>query len=101
MGAEDFKKANVVLAEHAEENNAQGLLVDVIHFDFKVPSHVGDWRHEHIVPRYERAGVVKKAFIHGEGFVAPSTDAQYTESKQYGIRHFATEEEAMAWFQES
>src|SRR6266540_3245091 len=63
MTDEDFKAWLTRYAAAAETTHTLNLVIDVTHFAFRPGPDVGPWRDEHIIPRYNAAGVRKFAFL--------------------------------------
>ncbi len=92
----DFKDALEAFADLAEGRNARNLLVDVRTFRHEVGEALGAWRGEAIVPRYNRAGIRKFAYVvPGPG--GPSGGP----GEDFETRAFADEDSALAWFREA
>jgi|SRR5579872_1896318 len=101
MTDEDFKAALVFFAEKAEEFKAKELLVDVEKFRFNMPSQLGEWRAQSITPRYNKAGVRKFAFVHGEKFSEKPGDGERYQGEEFLTRHFSSEQGAKKWLQQA
>lgn len=63
MTDNDFMRSMERYAAFAEERRAPNMLVDVTRFRHSPGEHVGAWRDEHIIPRYNAAGVKRFAFL--------------------------------------
>ena len=89
----DFKEALEVFAEGALQHHAEQLMIDMIEFKGRPGADVLTWRDDVIVPKYNRAGVKKIAWVWpGQaGYTATG------EGTQYANRYFASAEEALAW----
>lgn len=99
MTAEDFKEAVTIYTELVEKHHAQHLFIDVSKFRFKVDQELGKWHTQHISPRYNAAGVKKKAFVIGkDGKLPPSREIP---GEEFITRHVHSEKEAIAWFKEN
>ncbi len=99
MADTDFKEGLTKTAEYAEQYKPHGLLVNVENFKFREAMGPGlsNWRIENIVPRYNKAGLKKFAFVHGSGFPEKSDDGERTAAEQFLTKHFASEEHAAQW----
>jgi hypothetical protein len=62
-----FMDALERFGRHAEDRRARNVLIDVTRFAFQPGPQVGPWRDEHVIPKYNRAGVQKFAFLVPEG----------------------------------
>ena len=93
MTDQDIKEALEVFAEGALQHHAERLMIDMTEFRGRPGAAVLTWRDEVIVPRYNRAGVKKVAWVWpGElGEMAAGAGTQYTN------RYFSSEDEALAW----
>ena len=60
-------------AVSAEQHHVQFIVIDTLAFKHHPGAHTGPWRDEHIIPRYNRAGVKKFAFLLSPG-TAPNTE---------------------------
>ena len=94
MTDEDFKEALEAFAETALQHSAKGLLIDVLEFKHRPSPEVLAWRDEVVVPKYNRAGVKKIAWVWPGK--APSSGPT-SEKDKFENRYFPTEAEALAW----
>src|SRR5215472_7809179 len=90
----DFKETLESFAETAIQHSAKRLLIDVSEFKHRPSPAVGAWRDEVIVPKYNRAGVEKIAWVWPMN--TPS-NGPTSEKDKFENRYFATEAEALAW----
>lgn len=98
MTDEDFKAALERFAAYAEQFGAKGLMVDVARFRHSPSAEVGQWRDTTIIPRYNKAGVKKFAFVTGkEGPVPPPGPPRAGEV--FVTRFFGSEGEARRWLE--
>ena len=95
MTDDDFKDALEAFADLAEGRRARNLLVDVRDFRHQVGEALGVWRAETIVPRYNRAGIRKFAYV-VPGAGGPSGGP----GEDFETRAFDSEDAALAWFRE-
>ena len=93
MADQDFKEALEVFAEGALQHHAERLMIDMTEFRGRPGAAVLTWRDEVIVPKYNRAGVKKIAWV-WPGEAGASVTG---ESTQYTNRYFSSEDEALAW----
>src|SRR6516162_1264232 len=63
MTDQDFKEDLCVFAEAALQHRAKCLIIDMRQFMGRPSAEVGAWRDDVIVPKYEKAGVKKIAWI--------------------------------------
>jgi len=87
----------------AEDHKVRGLLVDLTSFKGQPGEQTGPWRDEHIIPRYNGAGVQRMAYLLAEG--SPGTVESGGEpSPEPGARfptgYFGTRERAESWLTE-
>jgi hypothetical protein len=92
MTDQDFKQSLCVFAEGALQHRAKRLIIDMRQFKGRPTADVGAWRDDVIVPKYEKAGVKKIAWI----WPGVSTD-EMGEGVAYQQRYFATRDEATNW----
>jgi len=92
MTDQDFKEAVYVFAEGALQHRANRLIIDMRQFMGRPSTEVGAWRDEVIVPKYEKAGVKKLAWIW------PGVSADETGTgAAYQQRYFEGRDEAINW----
>jgi len=74
-------------------------MVDVENFKFgeAMGPELMKWRLEKIVPRYNKAGLKKFAFVHGSGFPEKPGEGEKTAAEDFLTKHFASEEHATEW----
>jgi hypothetical protein len=99
MTEADFKEGLTKTAEYAERYKIRGLLVDVEKFQFgkAMGPELSKWRTENIVPRYNKAGLKKFAFVHGKDFPEKGGDGERGASEEFFTKHFASEQHARHW----
>ena len=99
MNDRDFKDGLVVFAGFVEPYGANYLLVDVQEFKFMkaMEPELTDWRVKNISTKYNKAGVKKFAFVHGEGFPGTDSEGEKFEGEEFSTNHFGAEEKAMEW----
>jgi hypothetical protein len=103
MGDEGFKDSLALLAEAGERFRTPFMFVDSIEFHHRPSAEVLEWRNQHIVPRYNSAGVTRFAFLVPEGFpgtvesgAAPAPDGPAT----FPTAWFSTRDHAYQWLTE-
>lgn len=94
MTDQDFKETVETFAESALQHKARGLLIDVREFKHRPSPEIAAWRDEVVVPKYNRAGVKKIAWVWPGN--APSNQPA-SEKEKFENRFFGTEAEALAW----
>ena len=95
MTDEDFKETLEVFADTAIQHGAKRLLIDVREFKHRPSEQVQEFREQVTVPKYNKAGVKKIAWV-WPGAAAPS-NAPANEKERFENRYFPTEAEALAW----
>jgi hypothetical protein len=92
MTDQDFKEDLLVFAEAALQHRASRLIIDMRQFMGQPSAEVGAWRDDVIVPKYEKAGVKKIAWIW------PGVSADETGTGAgYQQRYFEARDEAINW----
>jgi len=71
MTDEGFRLSLELLASTGERVRPRFMLIDATEFDHRLGEGVMEWRNEHIIPRYNAAGVTRFAFLVPDG--APGT----------------------------
>jgi len=92
MTDQDFKEDLCVFAEGALQHRAKCLIIDMRQFMGRPSAEIGTWRDDVIVPKYDKAGVKKIAWI----WPGVSAD-EVGEGAAYQQRYFATRDEAIDW----
>jgi hypothetical protein len=92
MTDKDFKEVLCVFAESALQHRANLLIIDLRQFMSRPSAEVGAWRDEVIVPKYEKAGVKKLAWVWPG--VPP---AEMGTGAGYQQRYFGTRDDAINW----
>ena len=94
MADQDFKETLETFAESALQHRAQRLIIDVREFKHRPSPEISAWRDDVVVPKYNRAGVKKIAWVWPG--TTPSNEPT-SEKDKFENRYFATEAEALAW----
>jgi len=94
MTDQDFKETLEAFADSAVQHRAQRLIIDVREFKHRPSPDIMTWRDEVVVPKYNRAGVKKIAWVWPGN--TPSNEPTSQKDK-FENRYFATEAEALAW----
>ena len=95
----DFKSAMLRYAESAEKYRPLYLLVDVTEFRFSPGAEVAPWREQEIIPRYNRAGVAKMAFLLPEGSAVEGSPRREPPG-EFPTGYFDARDSVLAWFGE-
>lgn len=95
MSEDEFRRQLERFAGDAERLRPSHVIIDVTRFAFTPGSEFGAWRDEHIIPRYNAAGIRKFAFLvpAGRG-AAPAREAPGT----FPTGYFDSRDEIEAWF---
>jgi len=101
MTDEDFMGSMAQYAALAEEHRTPNMLVDVTRFRHSPGEQVPRWRDDHIIPRYNAAGVRKFAFLVPRG--APGTvESGHEPEKEppgtFPTGYFEDREHIFEWF---
>jgi len=92
MTDQDFREVLEVFAEGALQHRAPRLIIDVRQFRYRPSDEVLAWRDEVTVPKYERAGVKRLAWVW------PGADpGEMGTGAGYIQRYCGSREEAIAW----
>ncbi len=81
----------------AEQQRVQFIVIDTLAFKHHPGAHTGPWRDEHIIPRYNRAGVKKFAFLLSPG-TAPKTEPATEGPAKFPTGYFDSREQIDQWF---
>jgi hypothetical protein len=94
MTDQDFKETLEAFADTAIHHGAKRLLIDVSEFKHRPSAEIGAWRDEVILPKYNKAGVKKIAWVWPNN--TPS-DGPTGEKDKFENRYFPTEAQALTW----
>ncbi|SRR5713226_3890069 len=97
MTDEEFKAELMLFAGHVEKRKAQGILVDVNHFHYKMRPDVQQWRIRNISSRYDAAGVKRFAFVFPKDSQMPPMMNQSSAGEYFLTRAFDNYGRAIAW----
>jgi hypothetical protein len=97
MTDDDFMRWLERFAAAAEEHHAPFLLLDTRAFQHHAGADVWPWRDEHIIPRYNQAGVKKFAFLLPRG-AAPKTEPMPEGPARFPTGYFDSREQIDRWF---
>jgi len=101
MKEEQFRAALARLAGFAEEHRPQNILIDVTEFAFRPAPDMGRWRDSEIIPRYNRAGVAKFAFLVPSGAPGAMEAGGSPEPEgpaAFPTAYFEGRQRALDWF---
>ena len=97
MDADDFNGFLLKYAECVEKSSRAGGLVDAVQFKMDMAKmHMG-WRDEHIIPRYNAAGMKKFAFIMPAGMPAIGKPPEREGPADFPTAYFGTRYDALQW----
>ena len=94
MTDQDFMETLEVFADTAIQHGAKRLLIDVVEFKHRPSAEVQKFRDEVTVPKYNKAGVKKIAWVWPG---AAQGNAPANDKEKFENRFFPTEAEALAW----
>ena len=97
MTDDDFMHWLERFAAAAVQHRALFILIDTRAFKHQAGTHVWPWRDEHIIPRYNQAGVKKFAFLLPTG-AAPKTEPMPEGPAQFPTGYFESREQIDSWF---
>ncbi|MGI9331716.1 MAG: hypothetical protein ACR2RL_01040 [Gammaproteobacteria bacterium] len=84
-------------AGQVEQLGRSGALVDAVQFKMDMSRMSMGWRDEHIIPRYNRAGLQKFAFVVPGGMPAIGNDPVVDGPASFPTAYFASRADALAW----
>lgn len=104
MSDEDWMTGLMMLASEADSADVSGILIDATAFrhTFEDREAAMSWRDARVIPRYNRAGVQRFAFLMPEGYPGPTAEAGGSPvmdgpAAQFPTQWFRTRDAAMAW----
>ena len=97
MGWENFKEFLITFTKAVERTRRPGALVDATSFHMDMSLMRNDWRDEHIIPRYNGAGIQKFAFHMPAGIPAIGGPPAPEGPANFPTAYFETRKEALAW----
>jgi hypothetical protein len=103
MTDEDFMEWLTRYADAEERVRAPNLLIDVTSFGLRPGEHVGPWRDEHVLPRYNAAGAKKFAFLVPAGAPGTVVSGNRPTPEPPGVfptGYFDSRDQVNAWFAE-
>lgn len=103
MSEQQFRAAIERLAGFMEHDRPPNVLVDMSTLEFRPAADFEQWRQANIIPRYNKAGVTKFAFILPpsvtqtvENGTAPAAEGP----AQFETGYFSTRDGALSWFRQ-
>lgn len=97
MSAAEFQDWLSGFAGEVERDRRAGILVDGTSFLMDSANMNDAWRYEHIVPRYNSAGVRKFAFHVPDGMPAIGAPPGMDGPATFQTAYFARRQDALAW----
>lgn len=100
IAALDREAFNAWLAAFAgvvEGRRPPGVLVDGLAFRMDPSEMDGEWRDANIIPRYNRAGVRRFAFLMPEGMPAIGAEPMPEGPAEFPTAYFGRRADAVAW----
>jgi hypothetical protein len=97
MNDDDYMSWLERFAISSEQHHVQFIVIDTLAFKHHPGAHTGPWRDEYIIPRYNRAGVKKFAFLLSPG-AAPETEPASEGPAQFPTGYFDSREQIDQWF---
>ena len=108
MSDEDWKTGLMLLATEAEATGTASILIDATEFrhDFNDREGSMAWRDDHVIPRYNRAGVTRFAFVMPAGFPGPTAESGSEpridgHAAAFPTQWFLGRDAALAWLGEA
>ena len=97
MTREEFCNWLARFAEEVGTNRRTGVLIDATRFRTDRENMDGAWRDEHIIPRYNAAGVERFAFLMPDGMPAIGNAPAPEGPATFPTAYFGKREAALAW----
>ena len=97
MNGSEFGDFLTRYAEQVELCGRRNCLIDAVQFKMDPDNMNMGWRDEHIVPRYNAAGVQKFAFIMPQGMPAIGKTPENEGPGQFPTAYFGTRVDALNW----
>ena len=97
MDGDDFNAFLDIYADAVERCGRSSGLIDAVQFRMDMAKMSPGWRDEHIIPRYNAAGMTKFAFIMPDGMPAIGKPPAAEGPAGFPTAYFATRAEALAW----
>lgn len=97
---EEFNDWLGVFADHVEQRGRRHVLVDATSFGLHPSKFDMEWRDAHVIPRYNRVGVRKFAFLMPEGMPAIGAPPSPEGPADFPTAYFGRREDALRWLAE-
>ncbi len=104
MSDDDWMAGLLILAAEAEASDSSSILIDATEFGHEFTDRAVSmaWRDEHVIPRYNRAGVQRFAFLMPEGYPGPTAESGADpvidgDAARFPTQWFRTRDNALAW----
>ena len=108
MSDEDWMTGLMLLATEAEASGASSILIDATDFrhSFVDRDESMSWRDKQVIPRYNRAGVTRFAFVMPAGFPGPTAESGSEPrvdgpAAAFPTQWFLSRDAALAWLNEA
>jgi hypothetical protein len=98
MTDDDFKAWLDRFSAEAETRRQPHLVINVREFRHRPGPEIAAWRDEHVIPRYNRAGVTKFAFLLPEGSPGAAGSPALEPPGRFPTGYFDTPAKIEAWF---
>lgn len=97
LDASGFQHWLTRFADSVEEAGRAAILTDSTAFRMDMAHMSGDWRDAQIIPRYNKAGITKFAFIMPPGMPAVGAEPTREGPAEYLTAYFDNRRDALRW----
>ena len=97
IGGTEFNEFLSTFAGCVEKTGRTACLVDAVSFRMDMSKMDMGWRDQNIIPRYNKAGVTKFAFLMPAGMPAIGAEPQPEGSGEFPTGYFGTRVDAVTW----
>ena len=97
MSGDAFNRFLDAYAAIVERAGLTGALVDAVQFKMDMSKMSMGWRDEHIIPRYNAAGLKKFAFLMPAGMPAIGAPPSRDGPADFPTAYFGTRQDALNW----
>jgi len=97
MTGDEFNAWLGTFATEVEGSGRTLALVDAVQFRMPMDRMSGGWRDEHIIPRYNAAGIQRFAFLMPSGMPAIGADPKPEGPAEFPTAYFGTRASALGW----
>lgn len=101
MTKDEFQDWLTMFAEEVGANRRPAILVDATRFGMPMDNMDGSWRDEHVIPRYNAAGVRRFAFLMPDGMPAIGSEPTTEGPSEYVVGYFSRRQDALDWLAEA